>query len=156
MVASIAGGMVNGKFQAADIRGVVQGTDGADFISGTGGNDKLQGNGGGDVYFGGAGSDAFVIKANDLIHGPSSVNNIPATDVIYDFSGAGGWQATNNDFIAFEHFGKGSTLNFQKYAGNDVHMQFYTIHDTTTNADYSIFIHSLNGKQLVLGDYNFY
>ncbi len=149
-------GMVNGVKTPPDIRGVTQGTDGQDFISGTGGHDILQGNGGGDVYYGGGGNDAFVVKASDLINGPTSVNNIQATDVFYDFGGAGGWSSSNNDFIAFEHFGKGSTLNFLHYGGSDVHLQYYAIHDTATNTDSTIFIHSLNGAKLVLGDYNFY
>ncbi len=153
--------LVNGVPTAPDAHGIVQGTSGTDFISGTGGNDTLQGNGGGDVYFGGAGSDTFIIKASDLINGPTSVNNVAATDVIYDFSGAGGWQASNNDFIAFEHFGVGSTLNFERYGGNadgspNHQLQYYTVHDTTTGGDYTIFIKSLDGNQLAHGDYNFY
>ncbi len=152
---------VNGVPTAPDAHGIVQGGSGTDFISGTGGNDTLQGNGGGDVYFGGGGSDTFIIKNTDLVNGPSSVNNVAATDVIYDFSGAGAWQAQNNDFIAFEHFGAGSTLTFDRYGGNpdgsqNVQLQYYTVHDTTTNGDYTIFIKSLDSSLLAHGDYNFY
>ncbi len=152
---------VNSVPTAPDAYGITQGTSGSDKIAGTGGNDKLQGNGGGDVYYGGAGNDTFIIKAADLILGPASVSNIHATDVIFDFGGAGGWAGSNNDFIALVGFGAGSTATFSHYGNNadttvNTKFQFYTVHDTTTNTDSTIFVNSLNGMKLVAGDFAFY
>jgi Ca2+-binding RTX toxin-like protein len=141
--------------------GVVEGTSGTDRISGTTGTNHLTGNGGGDMFYGGAGNDAFVIKASDLRNGPSSVNSINATEVIYDFGGAGGWSSSNNDFIALTGFGAGSTISLSHYGINadgsvNTNYQTYTVHDTATNSDAQIFVHSLNGKVLGTGDFNFY
>ena len=152
---------VNSVSTPPDAYGITQGTSGSDKIAGTGGNDKLQGNGGGDVYYGGSGNDTFIIKAADLIFGPSTVSNIAATDVIFDFGGAGGWAGSNNDFIALVGFGAGSTATFSKYGHNadssvNMNYQFYTIHDTTTNTDSTVFVNSLNGKLLTAGDFAFY
>jgi hypothetical protein len=128
--------------------------------AGTSGSDVLYAAAGGNpAFFGGAGNDAFVIKATSLtntLDGLSYKNTIGADAAILDFSGAGGWNSTNNDFLALTGFGVGSTLSFSHYgtAGNTT--QFYTVHDTTTNADYTIYIHSVSGKLLGAGDYNFY
>jgi hypothetical protein len=134
----------------------VIGTDGNDKLSGTSSGDIIQGFGGVDAMYGKAGNDAFVIRLSDFD---------PATkvqDVIYDFGGAGGWSASNNDFISLLGFGAGSTMTFQKYGKVDgvehTDLQYYTIHSTDTGLDYTIFVHSLDGKLLsnVKGDYNFY
>ncbi len=152
---------VNGVPTPPDAYGVTQGTAASDKMAGTGGNDKLQGNGGGDVYFGGAGNDTFIIKASALIGGPTSTSNINATDVIFDFGGAGGWAASNNDFIALVGFGAGSTITFANYGHNadttvNMQLQYYTVHDTTTGMDATIFVKSVNGMKLVAGDFAFY
>ncbi len=152
---------VNGVPTAPDANGITQGTAASDKLAGTGGNDKLQGNGGGDVYYGGAGNDTFIIKASALIGGPTSTSNINATDVIFDFGGAGGWVATNNDFIALVGFGAGSTISFAKYGANadttvNMHLQYYTVHDTTSGMDATIFVNSVNGNKLTAGDFAFY
>lgn len=142
----------------------VFGTDGSDKIAGTGGNDALVGGAGVDYYYGGAGNDAFVIKLSDF--DPALNNNTglgaKAQDFIFDFHGAGVYEAGNNDFLYLQGFGAGSTLSFIGYGYNsthptgDVHAQYYSIHSTTTGLDYVIAIGSANGNQLVLGDYNFY
>ena len=152
---------VNSVPTAPDAAGVIQGTTASDRMVGTGGNDKLQGNGGGDVYYGGAGNDTFIIKASDLHNGPSSVSGVHATDVIFDFGGAGGWSSTNNDFIALTGFGKGSTVSFDHFGGNangttNTSLQYYTVHDTATNTDATIMVHSLNSQLLAKGDFAFY
>lgn len=152
---------VNSVSTGPDAHGITQGASDSSKLAGTDGSDKLQGNGGGDVYYGGAGNDTFIIKAADLISGPSQVNNIAATDVIFDFGGAGGWGASNNDFIALVGFGAGSTATFSHYGHNadtsvNSNYQFYTVHDTTTGTDTTIFVNSLNGKLLGAGDFAFY
>lgn len=142
----------------------VFGTSGSDKIAGTGGNDALVGGAGVDYYYGGSGNDAFVIKLSDFDASLNANSGLgaKAQDFIYDFNGAGVYQAGNNDFLYLQGFGAGSTLTFIGYGynsaspGGDVHAQYYSIHSTTTGLDYVIAIGSTNGNQLVLGDYNFY
>jgi Ca2+-binding RTX toxin-like protein len=152
---------VNSVSTAPDAHGITQGTSASDRIAGNGGDNKLQGNGGGDIFYGGTGNDTFIIKASDLHSGPSTVGNIGATDVIFDFGGAGGWAGSNNDFIALVGFGAGSTATFSHYGANadmtaNNSYQYYTVHDTTTGTDTTIFVHSLNGNKLLAGDFAFY
>jgi len=154
---------VNGVATTPDAQGNVQGSfTEASHLAGDGGNNILQGNHGNDYFFGGAGNDTFKITAASLAHSSSAMDNgIQANDVIYDFSGAGGWAASNNDFLALTGFGAGSTLTFNHYGHNadtteNSQLQYYTLHDTTTGNDYTIFIKSLNSKLLVTGDYAFY
>ncbi|AXB77299.1 hypothetical protein [Novosphingobium sp. P6W] len=141
-----------------------KGTDGSDKIAGSGGNDALVGGKGIDYYYGGAGNDAFVLKLSDF--DPALNNNAAigakAQDFIYDFHGAGVYEAGNNDFLYLSGFGAGSTITFTGYGynsaspGGDIHAQYYTIHSSTTGLDYVIAVGSVNGNQLKLGDYNFY
>lgn len=96
-----------------------------------------------------------------MIGGPTGTSNINATDVIFDFSGAGGWAASNNDFIALVGFGAGSTITFAHYGNNadttvNNHYQYYTVHDTTSGMDATIFVNSVNGVKLTAGDFAFY
>jgi len=140
---------------------VVTGTSGADRISGTAGNDLIQGLGGVDKLYGSSGNDAFVIRLSDFDASLNSGSGFmgKSQDLVYDFGGAGGWSATNNDFISLLGFGAGSTMSFAKYGSASDHtLQYYTIHSTTTGLDYTIFIHSLNGNLLSksTGDLNFY
>jgi Ca2+-binding RTX toxin-like protein len=148
----------------------ITGTSGADTLVGGAGDNHMVGGSGSDVLVagsgsnemigdnttsvqnvvGGAGNDAFVITLKSLQAGGS--------DVIYDFGGAGGWSAGNNDFIAFGGFSAGSTVtnivDSTKVAG----LAYYTLHDAATNADYTIAIESSDGKHLskATGDFNFY
>jgi Ca2+-binding RTX toxin-like protein len=139
----------------------VTGTSGSDHLHGTNGSDMLAGGAGVDYMYGGAGNDSFVIKLSDM---DSTLNSATSTagksqDYIYDFGGAGGWAASNNDFISLTGFGAGSTMKFDSYASASDHtMQYYTIHSTTTGQDYQIFVHSTNGQLLstAKGDFNFY
>jgi Ca2+-binding RTX toxin-like protein len=140
------------------------GTDGNDKVAGSGGKDALVGGKGIDRYYGSAGNDAFVIKLSDFDASLSNNASLgaKAQDFIYDFHGAGVYEAGNNDFLYLSGFGAGSTITFTGYGYNsaspsgDVHAQYYTIHSTTTGLDYVIAVGSVNGNQLKLGDYNFY
>jgi len=143
---------------------IITGTSGSDHIGGTGGNDALAGGAGVDYLYGGAGNDAFVIKLSDLDASLNANSGLSgkAQDFIYDFHGAGVYEAGNNDFLYLQGFGAGSTITFVGYGynsaspGGDVHAQYYSIHSTITGLDYVIAVGSSNGNQLVAGDYNFY
>ncbi|HWU03905.1 MAG TPA: hypothetical protein VN222_14290 [Novosphingobium sp.] len=155
---------VNGVETAPTVYGQIVGTGNGDHISGGSGNDVLYGTGGNDVYYGGGGNDTFVITESALSLSSSTTNGYAAQAVIYDFGGAGGWSATDNDFIRLVGFGttaQGTTLAFDHYGAfadgtTDVTKQYYTIHDALNGNDYTIYVHSLDGAQLKLGDYNFY
>lgn len=143
---------------------IIPGTSGSDHLGGTDGNDALAGGAGVDYLYGGAGNDAFVIKLSDMDPSLNSATGIggKAQDVIYDFHGAGVYEAGNNDFLYLQGFGVGSTITFVGYGynssnpGGDIHAQYYSIHSTITGLDYIISLGSVNGNQLVIGDYNFY
>lgn len=134
------------------------------YIGGTDGKDAIAGGKGVDVLYGGGGSDAFVIRLSDMDPSLSGATSLAgkAQDFIYDFYGAGVYEAGNNDFLYLDGFGVGSTISFVGYGynssspGGDIHAQYYSIHSTTTGLDYIIAVGSMNGNQLVLGDYNFY
>lgn len=142
----------------------INGTSGSDHIGGTNGGEALAGGGGVDYLYGSDGNDAFVIRLSDLDASLNSNTGLggQAQDVIYDFNGAGTYEAGNNDFLYLKGFGEGSTITFIGYGYNDSNpdgdptAQFYSIHSTLTGQDYIISIGSNNGNQLVLGDYNFY
>jgi hypothetical protein len=129
-------------------------------VSGTGANDKLQsGHADGSAYkdyqqfYGGEGSDTFILRAKDF----GGEQKYGVDKYITDFQGAGGWFASNNDFLALTGFGSGSTLTYEKSGAIDSgSLDYYTIHDTATNANYTLMIHSLNGEKLKAGDYAFY
>jgi len=143
---------------------IILGTDGSDHIGGTSGNDAIAGGKGIDYMYGGGGNDAFVIRLSDFDASltTNSALGAQAQDFVYDFYGAGVYEPGNNDFLYLDGFGVGSTISFAGYGYNssnptgDAHAQYYTIHSTTTGLDYVIGIGSMNGNQLVLGDYNFY
>lgn len=133
-------------------------------LHGTSGHDMLYSTGGDPTYYGGAGNDAFVISLATLKHsdGDTYGGTIKADAAILDFGGAGGWSATNNDFLALTGFSAGSTFTFTEYGKHggavDMTAQWYTIHDAASNTDYRIFIHSTDGHLLskATGDVNFY
>lgn len=140
------------------------GTNASERMGGTEGKDALATGKGVDYMYGGGGNDCFVIGLSDM-DSALTTNSSPgarAQDFIYDFHGAGVYEAGNNDFLYLQGFGAGSTITFSGYGSNsanpagDPTAQYYTIHSTTTGLDYTIAIGSTNGKQLVLGDYNFY
>ncbi|WP_404482165.1 hypothetical protein [Novosphingobium sp. BL-52-GroH] len=141
-----------------------KGTDGDDKVAGSSSKDALVGGKGVDRLYGGSGNDAFVIKLSDFDASLSSNASLGAKtqDFIYDFHGAGVYEAGNNDFLYLSGFGAGSTITFTGYGYNsanptgDVHAQYYTIHSTLTGLDYVISVGSTNGNLLKLGDYNFY
>jgi len=148
----------------------ITGTAGNDTLVGGAGDNHMVGGAGADVLVagsgsnemigdntqsvqavvGGAGNDAFVISLKSLEAGGS--------DVIYDFGGAGGWSATNNDFIAFTGFSAGSgvtnIVDSTKVAG----LAYYTLHDAASGQDFTVAIESTDGNHLAksTGDFNFY
>jgi hypothetical protein len=105
--------------------------------------------------FGGDGSDSFTLRAKDFGVAENGIHKY-----ITDFQGAGGWYATNNDFISFTGFGAGSTLSFSHSGSTGPSdpgsIDFYTIHDAATGHDWTLLVHSMNGRHLATGDYNFY
>ncbi|UFN50975.1 hypothetical protein LPC08_10345 [Roseomonas sp. OT10] len=133
---------------------------GSDKVTGTSGKDILQsGNSDGSAntaqqqFFGGEGSDTFILRMKDFVTDGDFYNKY-----VSDFQGAGGWSATNNDFVAFTGFGSGATLELvgeagvpEGYVGS---LLKYTVH--TSTGDYNLLIHSVDGKALGAGDYAFY
>jgi hypothetical protein len=152
-------------FTQEDDMAFVLGAAESDRLAGGAGKDVLAGGAGIDYLFGGGGNDCFTIRLSDFDASLTTNTRLGAQtqDFIYDFYGAGGYEAGgNNDFLYLDGFGEGSTIEFTGYGFNssnpdgDIHAQYYTIHSTTTGLDYVIAIGSINGDQLVLGDYNFY
>jgi hypothetical protein len=120
-----------------------------DHIAGLAGDDDLIPRGASQNYLlGGDGNDAFIIKAKDLDAG--------AHDTIYDFGGAGGWIAGNNDFLALTGFGAGSSITSVVDSTKVDGLAYYTVHSTTFNEDFVISIASTNGQHLAAGDFAFY
>jgi Ca2+-binding RTX toxin-like protein len=130
----------------------ISGGAGNDRIDGGAGNDLITGGSGQDALYGGTGNDTFVIKLKDFTAAGTN------SKVIYDFSGAGGWNATNNDFIALTGFGAGSTLTLIKDSTASAGLSYYNIHSTLTGQDYLISVHNANNSftHLAKGDFNFY
>lgn len=133
------------------------GGSGNDGLNGGAGNDYLDGGSGTNVLTGGAGNDTFAIKFKDL----AVTDKIQ--DTINDFSGAGSWNATNNDFIAFSGFSKGSELifdststAFHSSSNPQAALMYYHIHDAASGHYYHLGIVSTNGHLLAKGDFNFY
>ncbi len=157
-------GLVDGKKTAADSHGVTQGNGGAiDKIAGTTGTDRLEGHAAFNQYYGGAGNDTFIIshtmavKAN--AHVGASTKFSDQLAYIADFGGAGGWSATNNDFVALTGFSAGSTLTLvgDRASGTTgAHLYQYAVTDAATGDVFNILINSVNGKALGKGDYAFY
>ena len=109
---------VNGVPTAPDSHGIVYGdgiatngnytgTSSSDHLAGTGGNDQLQGGSGIDYYYGAGGNDTFKLTAKDF-----DTTSGDCQKFIYDFGGAGGWSASNNDFLNLSGFGAGAKLTF--------------------------------------------
>ena len=152
---------VNGVPTAPTPQGIIQSFGNGDKLSGDGHNNILQGNGGNNTFYGSAGNDTFIITADSLASSSIGTDGGPTQGVIFDFQGAGAWSSTSNDFLALTGFGAGSTLTFLHYGGNadgsqNIHEQFYIVHSTAADANYILFINSVNGAQLAAGDYNFY
>jgi Ca2+-binding RTX toxin-like protein len=135
----------------------IYGGAGSDRIDGGAGNDLIMGGKGVDYLYGGAGNDTFAFSKNDFDSGLGH----GAQDYIWDFEGAGGWSATGNDFLRFTGFGAESTLvkNVALSADAGAHnpgLSIYTLTDSATGLEYSIAIKSVNGADLVKGDFGFY
>jgi hypothetical protein len=151
---------INGVLATQNAQGVTVAHNQGDRIAGGSDGGALSSTAGNAQFQGGAGQDAFIIQAGALAQSCGLTNGIDADTVIFGFSNAGVWSATNNDFVSFTGFGAGSTLTFDHYGKpggvTDTTLQFYTVHDTTSGNDYTIYIRSLNGNQLATGDYHFF
>jgi len=151
-VNSLSGGAGNDTLIGGAGNNHMVGGSGADVLVAGAGSNEMIGDNTASVQstVGGAGNDAFVISLKSLEAGGS--------DVIYDFGGAGGWSATNNDFIAFTGFSAGSgvtnIVDSTKVAG----LAYYTIHDAATGDNFTVAIESTDGNHLAksTGDFNFY
>jgi serralysin len=133
----------------------LNGGAGNDLLHGEAGNDKLTGGQGVDRVQGGLGNDTFIFQARDIADPLQSSGRF---DHIIDYTGAGGRDAGEQDFISFFGFGAGSTLTFDRYASDDGLVQIYTV-DDPTNPDHSgsIMVQMASGTaQLVRGDYYFF
>jgi len=153
---------VDGVTVAADVHGVVQGDGGAvDKMAGGAGKDILEGHAAFNQYYGGAGSDTFVISAkfSDQAHQGVSLAFADQYAYVADFQGAGGWSATNNDFLAFSGFGAGSHIDLTHTGASGTSgatLYYYTITDGVSGAVVNFVINSLNGNALTASDYAFY
>ena len=106
---------------------------------------------------GGAGNDSFNVTSKQF------TNNHPGQVQveIVNFGGAGGWNATNNDFLHLSGFGttaQGSSLTFLKDSPTTAGLSYYDIHSGLSGQDYIIGIEGVGGvsPHLVSSDYNFY
>jgi hypothetical protein len=156
---NVATSTINGVPTVPNAQGVtVAHTAGAHVSSGENGG-KLSSTSGNPTFQGGAGQDGFIIQAGALAQSSGLTNGVAADAVIYGFANAGHWTASNNDFVALTGFGAGSKMTFAHYGhvnGADDHtLQFYTVHDTATIHDYTLFVRSLDGQLLAAGDFNF-
>lgn len=156
-------GTVDGTKTAADTYGITQGDGGSsDRIAGTSGNDRLEGHAAFNQYYGGAGNDTFIISYSQAVaagaHEGVSTKLADQFAFITDFQGAGGWSATNNDFVAFSGFGAGATLTLthEGISGNTGAKIYYYAVSTALGETFNIEINSLSGKALGAGDYAFY
>lgn len=155
---------VDGTTTSADIHGVVQGDGGGDRLAGGAGNDRLEGHSATNSYYGGAGNDTFIISGKFAesagAHQGASRAIGDQFAFVTDFGGAGGWSASNNDFIALIGWGAGSTIALNGAPGvsgnNGAKIYYYTITDGVTGHVFNMEINSLNGKALGQGDYAFY
>lgn len=151
---------VDGTPTSPDAHGIIQGDGGeVDKITGTSGNDRLQGHAAFNQYYGGGGSDTFIISSKFAAagaHNGQSLNFADQYAYITDFQGAGGWSASDNDFIAFNGFGAGSTLALEHSApSGSATTYYYAIHDGVTGDVFNVMVKSLNGQALGAGDYAF-
>lgn len=132
------------------------GGTGTNYLSGGIGNDLLQAGTGKNFMLGGvspniaalSGKDTFVVSLKALQAG--------AEVTIYDFGGAGGYNALDNDFLALTGFSAGSSITSVVDSTAAPDLAYYTIHDAASAADYLIAIRSTNGNHLGAGDFNFY
>jgi len=129
---------------------------GTNHLAGGAGNDTIQAGSGINYMLGDSspanpvtgGKDTFVVSLNALKAG--------AAVTIYDFGGAGGYAAHDNDFLAFSGFKAGGSITNIVDSGVDSHLAYYTIHDNLSGLEFTVAIRSANGNHLGAGDFNFY
>lgn len=154
--------LVDGTPTSPDAHGQIQGDGGAvDKIAGTSGNDQLQGHAAFNQYYGGEGSDTFIINAKWAeLGGAHEGQSLAFSDqfaYITDFQGAGGWNATNNDFIRLVGFDSSSLTLEHTGATSASGATVYYYSVATTDGDvFNFAVNSVNGKALGAGDFNFY
>ena len=146
------------------------GTVHSDTLVGGAGTDLLRGGAACDQLYGNAGSDQFFFKAGDLgttyasgtVVTASMWNPATGGDMIMDFQGAGGYFATNNDFVSFNGFGTAAQGAYVEYLGVYAPMPsvaVYAVHAAPVKGGgINLFTVQLDGgasTHLVSGDYQF-
>ncbi len=96
-------------------------------------------------------TESFTLKLTSL-----NTTSTGVVAAVTAFGGAGGWFASDNDFLALGGFSKGSTLSWDHDAPTNSHLGYYRVHDAATNHDFMITVNSTNGHHLGTGDFNFY
>ncbi len=132
------------------------GGSGTNHMSGGLGNDTLQAGSGVNFMLGdtspsnpaAGGKDTFIVSLNALKAG--------AAVTVFDFGGAGGYAASDNDFMAFTGFSAGSWISSVTDSKVDSHLAYYTLHDNLSGLEFTVAIRSTNGHHLGAGDFNFY
>lgn len=135
----------------------IYGSSGNDRIDGGAGNDLIRGGTGVDFVYGGAGNDTFSFVKGDM-----SLVGGSAVDTVFDFHGAGGYSATENDFLSFTNFGSGATLVFDGASTVQSNLEFYHVQDA--GQSYFFAVHFVDPVRtpapgtgtLARGDYAFY
>ncbi len=98
-----------------------------------------------------AASESFSLKLSDLSATASGVQRAYSA-----FGGAGGWFASDNDFLALSGFSAGSTFTWDHDDPTNAKIGTYRVHDAASGHDYLISIQSTDGAHLKAGDFNFY
>lgn len=162
----MAEGRVDGVVTQSDVYGTIQGNGGAvDKMAGAAGNDTLLGHAAFNQYYGGEGSDTFIVSAAFALEGKDGASKAYGDQFAFitDFQGAGGYSATNNDFVAFTGFGANAVLTEVGTGASGTSsvakLYYYTISWTdSSNISHvtNIALNSVNGEKLSSNDYAFY
>lgn len=140
--------------EAAD---TILGGAGSDRIDAGAGNDLIRGGAGADFMLGGAGNDTFLFAPADM----TMVRGAPV-DTIYDFHGAGGYSATENDFIAFTGFSAAATVVFDGASTVASGLEYYHVQDAGQSYYFAVhFVDPVRAPApgagtLAKGDFQFY
>jgi VCBS repeat-containing protein len=146
---TVLGSGLNDFIYGGAARDILNGDGGNDTISGGGGDDLITGGTGADQMYGASGNDSFVWLRSDVLN-----TAVGTTDTVYDFAGAGDGRASG-DFLVFRGFSPGSSFTFDAVASFNANLFYYVLTDALTGASQFIAVQSLNGQQLIAGDYLF-
>lgn len=160
---TLFGSALDDQLFGGDGNDILRGNAGNDTLVGGDGSDNLTGGAGGDSMLGGAGSDNFVFSKSTManwgapyVPGALVPGPFPAIDVIGDFQNAGvAWSATDNDIITLTGFGAGSTLSKIQTSVHNPNLGYYQIIDGVDGTTYRFGVVSVNGSDLIAGDYAF-